>query len=161
MNSDPSSASGKSKSRFSHVFRTLKYRNFRLFFGGQLISLCGTWMQQLAVTWLVYRLTNSAFLLGMIGFLSQLPSFLFTSVAGVFADRFNRHKMVIVTQSLAMVQATILAILTLTGTITINEIVILMIFLGTINAFDIPARQSFLLEMVENKEDLGNAIAIN
>ena len=161
MKSDSAPNSSSTKSRIPEVFRTLRYRNFRLFFGGQLISLVGTWMQQLAVTWLVYRLTNSAFILGMVGFLSQLPSFLLTSVAGVFADRFNRHRMVIITQALAMVQASILAILTLTGTITITEIVVLMIFLGCINAFDIPIRQSFLLEMVENKEDLGNAIAIN
>jgi MFS family permease len=161
MKSESKGLPGNDGRRFSGIFRTLRYRNFRLFFGGQLISLVGTWMQQLAVTWLVYRLTGSAFLLGTIGFISQLPSFLLSTFAGVLADRFNRHRMVIVTQILAMVQATILAILTLTGAITVWEIVVLMVILGCINAFDIPARQSFLLEMVENKEDLGNAIALN
>ncbi|MFI5253064.1 MAG: MFS transporter [Bacteroidota bacterium] len=161
MKSTSEPSRGNGDAGITHIFRTLRYRNFRLFFGGQLISLVGTWMQQLAVTWLVYRLTNSAFLLGAVGFISQLPSFLLTTFAGVLADRFNRHRMVIMTQVLAMIQATILAVLTLTGVITIWEIVALMIFLGCINAFDIPTRQSFLLEMVENKEDLGNAIALN
>jgi MFS family permease len=127
---------------FNHIFRTLRYQNFRLFFGGQIISLVGTWMQQLAVIWLVYRLTNSAFLLGAIGFISQLPSFLLSTFAGVLADRFNRHRIVIITQVLAMIQATILAVLTLMGVITIWEIVVLMVFLGCINAFDIPTRHS-------------------
>ncbi len=146
---------------FKVTFRTLRYRNYRLFFGGQFISLIGTWMQQIAMTWLVYRLTNSAFLLGIVGFASQMPSFLLSPFAGVLADRLNRHRVVIATQVLAMVQALILAILTLTSTISIWHIIVLSTFLGLVNAFDIPARQSFLLDMIENKEDLGNAIALN
>ena len=144
-----------------HVFRTLRYRNFRLFFGGQLISLIGTWMQQIALAWLVYRLTSSVFLLGVVGFAAQLPMFLVSPFAGVLADRLNRHRVVIVTQALAMVQASILAVLTLTGSITVSHIILLSVFLGLVNAFDMPTRQSFILEMVENKEDLANAIALN
>ncbi|MGA2622926.1 MAG: MFS transporter [Bacteroidota bacterium] len=143
------------------TFRALRFRNYRLFFGGQLISLIGTWMQQIAVTWLVYRLTNSAFLLGAVGFAGQMPIFIVTPFAGVFADRLNRHRILVATQTLSMVQATILAILTLTGNIQIIHIFLLSIFLGLINAFDNPTRQSFVLEMIENKEDLGNAIALN
>ncbi len=148
-------------SRMPRVIRALRYRNYRLFFGGQLISLVGTWMQQVAVTWLVYRLSGSAFLLGLAGFASQIPMFILSPFAGVIADRFNRHRIIVLTQSLAMVQAFILAILTYTGVISVWHIILLMIFLGCINAFDMPTRQSFVLEMVENKEDLGNAIALN
>src|SRR5713101_2612297 len=118
-------------------------------------------MQQIAMSWLVYRLTGSAFLLGIVGFASQLPAFLVSPFAGVLADRLNRHRMIIATQVLAMVQATALAILTLTGVIEIWHILVLSLFLGLINAFDIPTRQAFLLEMVKNREDLGNAIALN
>lgn len=143
------------------TFRALQYRNYKLFFGGQLISLIGTWMQNIAMIWLVYRLTNSAFLLGVVGFSSQFPTFLISPFAGVLADRLNRHRMLIATQTLAMIQASILAILTLTSTITVPYIIALSIFLGLINAFDTPTRQSFVLEMIENKEDLGNAIALN
>lgn len=143
------------------MFRTLRYRNYRLFFTGQLISLIGTWMQQLALTWLIYRMTNSAFLLGIAGFAGQIPMFLFSSIAGVIADRFNKHRILIITQTLAMLQAVVLAVLTLTGTITIWHILPLLVFLGIVNAFDMPTRQSFVLEMIENKEDLGNAIALN
>jgi MFS family permease len=146
---------------FAHVFRTLRYRNYRLFFGGQLVSLIGTWMQQVAMTWLVYRMTNSPFLLGVVGFSGQMPSFLLSAFAGVLADRWNRHRMLMVTQSLAMVQASVLAILTLTGTVAVWHLVCLSIFLGLVNAFDVPIRQSFLLDMIENREDLGNAIALN
>ncbi len=146
---------------FKSIFRTLRYRNYRLFFGGQLISLIGTWMQQIAMTWLVYRLTNSAFLLGVVGFASQMPTFLLSPFAGVFADRMNRHRIIIVTQTLAMIQAAVLAILTLTGNIAVWHIIMLSVFLGLVNAFDIPTRQTFVLEMIENKEDLGNAIALN
>ena len=143
------------------TFRALRYRNYKLFFGGQLISLVGTWMQTIAMTWLVYRMTNSAFLLGVVGFASQFPTFLISPFAGVLADRLNRHRMIIATQTLAMIQASILAVLTLTSTITVPYIIGLSFFLGLINAFDIPTRQSFLLEMIESKEDLGNAIALN
>jgi len=157
-----SRASDKTKARrFGNVFRALRFRNYRLFFGGQLISLIGTWMQQIALTWLVYRLTNSAFLLGLVGFAGQLPMFLLGPLAGVIADRFNKQRIVIITQTLSMIQAGILAVLTLTGTIAVWHIMVLSVFLGLINAFDMPTRQSFLLEMIENKDELGNAIALN
>ena len=141
--------------------RALEHRNFQLFFGGQSISLIGTWMQRIALGWLVYHMTNSPFLLGVVGFAGQIPTFLLAPFAGVFADRWNRHRILIVTQSLAMVQALVLSLLVLTGTVVIWHIMVLSIFLGTINAFDTPARQSFLVEMVEKKEDLSNAIALN
>lgn len=143
------------------VFRTLRYRNFRLFFGGQLISLTGTWMQQVALTWMVYRMTNSPFLLGFVGFAGQMPSFILSPIAGVLADRLNKHRILIIIQSLAMVQASILAALTLTGRVAVWHVITLSIFLGIINAFDVPTRQSFLLEMIENRADLSNAIALN
>ena len=143
------------------IIRALRYRNYRLFFGGQSISLIGTWMQRIALAWLVYRLTNSAFLLGLVGFSGQIPTFLFASFAGVLVDRWNRHRMLVVTQVLSMVQALTLSLLVLTGTVRVWHIVVLSLILGIVNAFDIPARQSFVVEMVEGKEDLGNAIALN
>ena len=143
------------------ILRALRHRNYRLFFTGQGISLIGTWMQRIAMGWLVYRLTNSAFLLGLVGFTGQLPIFLLTPFAGVLADRLNRHRMLVVTQTLAMIQAFILAALILRGTILVWHIVSLSIFLGLVDAFDMPVRQSFLVEIVENREDLGNAIALN
>ncbi|MCX5854978.1 MAG: MFS transporter [Deltaproteobacteria bacterium] len=146
---------------FKFILRALHHRNYRLFFGGQSISLIGTWMQQIAMSWLVYRLTNSALLLGIVGFSSQIPVFLFASIAGVYADRWNRHRILVVTQTLAMIQALILAFLTLTGAIQVWHIIVLSIFLGVINAFDMPTRQSFIVELIEKAEDLGNAIALN
>jgi len=143
------------------VFRALRNRNYRLFFGGQSISLIGTWMQQIALNWLVYRLTGSAMLLGLVGFTSRLPTFLLAPFAGVLADRWNRHRMIIVTQVLSMVQAMILALLVLTNRVAVWHIVILSLFLGLVNAVDIPTRQSFVPDMVEKREDLGNAIALN
>lgn len=143
------------------ALRALRHRNFRLFTVGQTISLMGTWMQQVAVGWLVYRLTDSAFLLGLVGFVSQIPIFVLAPLAGVLADRHDRHRLVILTQALAMVQAGVLAVLVLTDTVTIVHIVILMMLLGAVNGFDIPARQSFLHEMVGGREDLANAIALN
>jgi MFS family permease len=143
------------------ITRALHHRNFRLFFGGQSISLIGTWMQRIALAWLVYRLTNSAFLLGFVGFSSQIPTFLLTPFAGVLVDRWNRHRMLVATQALAMVQALILSVLVLTATIRIWHIIGLSLVLGIINAFDIPARQAFIVDMVEKREDLGNAIALN
>jgi len=143
------------------IFRALKHRNYRLFFGGQSISLVGTWMQQIAVGWLVYRLTNSAFLLGIVGFVGQIPTFLFTPFAGVIADRHNRKNMLVITQTLAMLQAFILSLLVLTSSIQVWHLIVLSAFLGIINSFDIPIRQAFTVEMIENKEDLGNAIALN
>jgi len=143
------------------IFRSLTHRNYRLFFVGQGISLIGTWMQRIAISWLVYRLSNSALLLGLVGFASQIPTFLLAPFAGALADRWNRQRMLVVIQTLAMIQALILAFLIYRETIVIWQIVLLSIFLGCVNAFDIPTRQSFVVDMVENKEDLGNAIALN
>ncbi|MEN6320951.1 MAG: MFS transporter [Syntrophaceae bacterium] len=149
------------KTGFTFILRALYHRNYRLFFAGQGISLIGTWMQQIAMSWLVYRLTNSALLLGVVAFSSQIPIFLFASIAGVYADRWNRHRILVVTQTLAMIQALILAFLTLIGVIHVWHIIVLSIFLGVINAFDMPTRQSFIVELIEKAEDLGNAIALN
>lgn len=142
------------------TFRALRHRNFRLFFAGQLISLIGTWMQTLAQSWLVYRLTHSAALLGAVGFSAQIPVLFLGPVAGIFADRHSRRRIVIVTQTSMMAQALVMATLTLTQTIKVWEIFFLALFLGACNAFDIPARQSFIVEMV-GREDLMNAIALN
>lgn len=146
---------------FKFIFRALKHRNYRLFFAGQSISLIGTWMQQLAMGWLVYRLTNSALLLGIIGFLGQLPTFIITPFAGVIADRYSRHRILIITQTLSMIQAMILSMLVFSQHIMIWQLAALSIFMGLINSLDIPVRQAFTVEMIENKEDLGNAIALN
>ena len=143
------------------IARALGHRNFRLFFMGQSVSLVGTWMQRVAVGWLVYRLTDSAFLLGVVGFSAQIPAFVLAPFAGVLADRWNRHRLLILTQVLAMVQAFILAYLVLTETVVIWEIIVLSLVLGVVTAFDIPVRQSFMIEMIEEKADLGNAIALN
>ena len=143
------------------MLRALKHRNFRLFFFGQGISLIGTWMQQVAMIWLVYRLSGSAFLLGLVGFFSQVPSFFLAPVAGVYTDRWNLHRTILLTQSLAMCQAAILAVLTLTGTIAVWHILALSVCLGLVTAFDIPARQAFLIQMVEERGNLTNAIGLN
>ena len=143
------------------LLRSLRSRNFRLFVTGQSISLIGTWMQSVAMSWLVYRLTGSAFLLGVVGFTSQIPTFLLAPVAGVFADRWNRRHLLIATQVLAMLQAAVLAAAVLTGVIQVWHIIVLSILLGVVNAFDIPIRQSFIVEMVSQREDLSNAIALN
>lgn len=147
--------------RLKLIVRALSHRNYRLFFGGQSISLIGTWLTQIATAWLVYRLSNSALLLGVIGFVSQIPIFLLTPFAGVLIDRWNRHRTLVITQTLSMMQSLALAILTLTGVITVWQIIILSIFQGLVNAFDVPARQSFVVEMVNKREDLGSAIALN
>jgi len=143
------------------VFHTLKYRNFRIFFFGQGISLIGTWMQHIAMSWLVYKMTNSVFMLGVVGFASQIPTFVLSPFTGVLADRHNRHKILLLTQLLAMLQAFILAFLTLTGNIAVWHIIVMGVFLGCVNSLDIPARHSFILQMIEEKENLGNAIALN
>jgi MFS family permease len=143
------------------IFRALYSKNYRLFFSGQGISLIGTWMQLIAMSWLVYRLTNSAFLLGVVGFSSQICSFFFSPFAGIISDRWNRHHILVVTQLLAMLQAFILAFLTLMGIVAVHHLIILSIFLGLVNAFDMPTRQAFVVEMVEKREDWGNAIALN
>jgi MFS family permease len=139
----------------------LRHRNYRLFFTGQGLSLVGTWMQRIAVMWLVYRLTGSAFLLGFVGFAGQIPTFIFASFAGVFIDRSDRYRILLITQILAAVQSALLAFLTLSEHIVIWQIFLLSLSLGVINAFDMPARQSFVVDMVEGKEDLPNAIALN
>ena len=146
---------------FKMIFRSFQYRNFRLFFGGQSISLIGTWIQRIATPWLVYHLTGSAFLLGVVGFAGQIPTFIIAPFAGVLTDRWNKYYILIGTQIAAMLQAFILAILYLSGHIEVWHIVVLSVFLGCINAFDVPARQSFVIEMVDKKEELGNAIALN
>lgn len=143
------------------MFRALSSRNYKLFFVGQGISLIGTWMQQVALSWLVYRLTDSVFLLGAVTFSSQIPSFLLGPFAGVLADKFNRHKVLLVTQALSMLQATTLAILVLTNTIAIWHVLALSAFLGIINAFDIATRQAFVIELVEKRDNISNAIALN
>jgi MFS family permease len=143
------------------MLRALRHRNYRLFFGGQGVSLVGTWMQQVALAWLVYRLTNSALLLGLVGFAGQLPTFVLASFAGVLADRWNRLRLLIVIQTLAAIQASILALLTLTGHIAIWHIFVLSILMGAITAFDVPTRQSLISDMLDKREDLGNAIALN
>ncbi|NDK57700.1 MFS transporter [Pontibacter sp. BT213] len=143
------------------MFRALRYRNYRLFFIGQGISLIGTWMQQIALSWLVYRLTDSVFLLGAVTFSSQIPSFILSPFAGVLADKFERRKVLVVTQALSMVQASTLAALVLTQTIEIWHILTLSVILGIINAFDIATRQAFVVQMVERREDLSNGIALN
>jgi MFS family permease len=140
--------------------RALRHRNFQLFFGGQLISLVGTWMQTVAQSWLVYKLTGSGLLLGAVGFASQIPVFLFAPLGGITADRSNRQRVVIATQVASMILALVLAALTLTHRVTVKEIFVLAALLGVVNAFDIPGRQAFLVDMV-GKEDLMNAIALN
>jgi MFS family permease len=157
----PNTNSKNKPSGLNITFRSLRYRNYRLFFGGQSLSLIGTWIQRIALPWLVYRLTGSAFLLGLVSFSGQIPTFLLAPFTGVLSDRWNRYHILIATQILAMVQALILATLFFTGVITVIHIIILSVLLGCINAFDIPARQAFVIEMVEKHEDLGNAIALN
>ena len=149
------------KERSKIVFRSLQYRNYRLFFTGQSVSLIGTWMQRIALPWMVYHITGSVFLLGIVSFAGQVPTFILAPFAGVLTDRWRRYRVLLVTQIVSLVQALILAILALAGVIQIWHIVALSIMLGCINAFDIPSRHSFVVEMVEKKEDLGNAIALN
>jgi MFS family permease len=141
-------------------FRSLRHRNFQLFFGGQLISLTGTWMQSVAQSWLVYKLKGSAVLLGLVGFSSQFPVFLLAPVGGLVADNRNRHRILIATQTAAMILALVLAALTLTRHIEVWQIFVLAGLLGVVNAFDIPARQAFVMDMV-GRDDLMNAIALN
>ena len=153
--------SNENSGRFKTVFRSLQYRNYKLFFSGQSVSLIGTWMQRIAMPWLVYHMTGSALLLGVVGFAGQIPSFLLSPVAGVITDRWDRYKVLLITQIISMIQAALLAWLCLTGQIQIWEIIVLSTILGCVNAFDVPARHSFVIDMVEKKEHLGNAIALN
>jgi MFS family permease len=153
-------AAAPRQSKFQDTIRSLKHRNFQLFFSGQIISLVGTWMDMVAEAWLVYRLTGSSLLLGTVTFAGQLPVLLISPFAGLVADRLNRRKIVITTQFASMIIAGILAGLTLSKHVTVEQVIILAALMGVVNAFDIPARQSFLVEMV-GREDLMNAIALN
>ena len=157
---DTEPAAAVKKKRLPVVFRALKHGNFQLFFAGQMISLIGTWMQTVAQSWLVYRITGSAVLLGTVGFASQFPVFVLSTVGGIVADGNSKHRIVIATQASSMCLAFVLAALTLSGRIQVWHIIVLASLLGTVNAFDIPARQAFLVEMV-GKEDLLNAIGLN
>src|ERR1035437_9702422 len=146
---------------FEHMFRSLRGRNFSLFFFGQGVSVVGTWMQSTALAWLVYRITNDPLMLGLVGFAGTIFSFLISPIAGVFTDRWNRHRALVAMPALSMLQAGVLAALTLTGTIQVWHILALAVFIGVVNAIDIPNRQSFVVQMVERREDLPNAIALN
>ncbi len=150
-----------SDSSVAHVWRALRHRNFRLFFFGQSISVLGTWMTRVATGWLVYRMTNSALLLGAVSFSGHFVSFALGPFAGVWVERLERKKLLLWTQALGAVQSLALAALTLFGVITLGEIIALSAMQGLINAFDMPGRQSFLVQMVDDRADLGNAIAIN
>lgn len=143
------------------MLRALRHRNYRLFFGGQTVSLIGTWMTRIATSWLVYRLSHSALLLGFVSFAGQIPTFLLAPFAGVWVDRWDRHRVLVVTQILAMAQSFWLAALALSHRITVWDVLYLSAFQGLINAFDMPARQAFVVEMVEDRNDLSNAIALN
>lgn len=154
-------SSASKQRRNSNILRALRHPNYRLFFSGQIISLTGTWIQHLAMSWLAYRITRSPFLLGVIGFCQQIPTFLLSAFAGVLADRWNRHRMLIITQTLLMIQALFLSFLVLGGFINYFWLMGLSLFLGLVNSFDAPIRQSFVVEMVDDRQDLSNAIALN
>jgi MFS family permease len=143
------------------VLRALRSRNFRLYFGGQSLSLIGTWITRVATSWLVYRLTGSLLLLGVVGFFSQIPTLLLAPFAGVLVDRWDRHRILVITQALSMLQSVALAWLTFAGIITVVDILVLQCVQGVINAFDTPARQAFVVQMVAEPSDLPNAIALN
>lgn len=148
-------------SRGAFLLRAFRYPNYRLFFGGQIISLVGTWIGSTAISWLVYRLTGSGLMLGLVGFVSQFPAFFVTPFAGLTVDRWDRRKLLIATQTLSMIQSLCLAFLALTNRATIPALLILAALQGLINAFDMPGRQAFVVDVIEDKEDLGNAIALN
>jgi MFS family permease len=141
--------------------RSLRHRNYRLFFGGQSLSLIGTWITRIATSWLVYRLTGSELLLGVVGFCGQVPTLLLAPFAGVLVDRWDRRRILVVTQILSLVQSLALASLTFSNTITVRSILVLQVVQGLINAFDTPARQAFVVELVDDRADLANAIALN
>ena len=159
--STPSHAPHERPRRSPHLTRALQHRNYRLFFSGQTISLVGTWITRIATSWLVYRLSGSVFLLGIVGFFGQIPTLILAPFAGVLVDRWDRHRLLVVTQFLSMLQSVALAVLTFARIITIPDILILQVVQGIINAFDTPARQAFVVEMVEDRADLPNAIALN
>ncbi|MBN1405672.1 MAG: MFS transporter [Candidatus Omnitrophica bacterium] len=159
MNPQPLSTENATGLKF--ILRALHYKNYRLFFFGQGVSLTGSWIQMIAMGWLVYRMTNSAFLLGAVAFMSQIPVFIFSPFAGVLADRLNRKSILIITQALAMIEAFTLAVLVFLGIVQVWHIIVLSIFIGMVNAFDAPVRQVFVSDMVDNRKDLANAIALN
>ena len=148
-------------SKIGFALRALRHRNYRLFFAGQSLSLIGTWMTQVATSWLVYRLTNSPLLLGLVGFSGQIPALLLAPFGGVWVDRLNRHRLLKLTQTLSMLESFALAALAFTHTINIWNVIVLTAFQGAVNALDMPGRQSFLVEMIEDRGDLANAIALN
>lgn len=148
-------------SRVSFMLRALSYPNYRLFFGGQIVSLIGSWISMTATSWLVYRLTGSPMLLGVVGFAGQFPGFVTGPFAGALLDRWDRHRVLVVTQSVSMLQSFALASLTFTGHISVPAIIGLNAVQGLVNAFDMPARQAFMVRLVSDREDLANAIALN
>src|SRR6202166_2233340 len=154
-------AMGDNRNGVTLSFPAFRSRNYRLYFWGQSISLIGTWMTRVATSWLVYRLTDSAFLLGLVGFLSQIPALFLSPLAGVWVDRWDRHRAMVITQALAMLQSLALAALTLTHTINMPWILFLTFLQGVINTFETPARQSFVIQMIHDRSALGNAIALN
>jgi MFS family permease len=145
----------------NYMVRALKHRNYRLFFAGQTVSLMGSWITRVATSWLVYRLTKSELLLGVTGFAGSIPVLLLTPFLGVLVDRWNRHRILVVTQILSALQSLALALLAFSGRITVTEIIALQVLQGVINAFDTPARQAFVVDMVTDRDDLPNAIALN
>jgi MFS family permease len=154
-------APGEAATGLRSIGRALRHRNYRLFFSGQSVSLIGTWLTRVATSWLIYRLTGSALLLGILGFAGQIPTFILAPLAGVLVDRWDRYRVLVVTQVLAMIQSGLLAALALTGVINVWHVLALSVFQGLINAFDMPARQSLVVQMVEDRADLPNAIALN
>ena len=161
MTEEPNNQQSRKGTDWHLLVRALRHRNYRLFFGGQGVSLIGTWMTRVATGWLVYRLTHSAFLLGLVSFAGQIPILLLGAFAGVWVDRLSRHRVLVVTQILSMLESFALAALALSGRITVIDVILLNLFQGAVNAFDMPARQAFVVEMVETREDLPNAIALN
>lgn len=147
--------------KIEHTFRAFKNRNYTLFFTGQSLSQIGTWMQRTGVSWVVYTMTHSTFMLGLSVFASQFPSFVFSLYGGIISDRYNRYKIMLITQSASMIQAVLLAVLTLTHHYAVWQILTLSTVLGIINAFDVPARQPLVNELIKDKADLPNALAIN
>ena len=145
----------------NRITRALRHRNYRLFFGGQSISLIGTWITRIATSWLVYRLTGSELLLGVVGFCGSIPLLVLSPFAGVLVDRWDRHRILVITQVLSALQSAALAVLALMNVITVAEVIVLQLAQGVINSFDTPARQAFVVEMVEDRDDLPNAIALN
>jgi MFS family permease len=143
------------------LFRAFRYPNYRLFFGGQIVSLIGSWIGSTATSWLVYRLTGSALLLGLVGFMNQFPAFFVTPFGGIIVDRWDRRRLLVATQTLSMLQSLALAFLALTHQATVPALLFLSAIQGFVNAFDMPGRQAFVVDLIENKDDLGNAIALN